>query len=309
MKANSSKYIYYILSFFSFCVIVFFSLYLSKYNLIVFDDATSIFYDRDEGFFRSLIHPYHGKYIADFFIKLSGYLIPYYLQVHPVTWIGTGVWGGGALIKGIFFAILSFLIASCMFIFNKRCIYLPLCAIVIYVLLQIPLVNEYQNEMYTSFYSFIFPFIFFVLFWRRYYNEILINNRKHSKILMLYAFILGTSSDCTAIASFFSLLLFMIMSIIQKLKNIKSDLILFCCLLSGMVVYLLNSEFQNIAKDKGAFPGISEIIGIFPEYISGYINTFTNHFLIYLLIIVILFIFVIKYNKISIKKQFLFFIF
>lgn len=252
---------------------------------------------------------YKGKFIPNLIINLLCFDIPKYIHIHPIQWIQTG----GGIIKGIFWAITSFLLASITFKKSENKILIPFLTAFIYIYLQLKYCNTFQNELYTSFYCFVFPYTLFILFWNVFIKKYLSVEKNINKILIIIlGILLGSSSEITAIASFGALLF---ISIFAGKNNKQLLIYSYTGTIIGNIIYFLNPGFIESAQSKGTFIGgikntIQSAILIYPEYIEGYKDTFIHYFLSFAVIIILLSIIVYyvkkEKNKLILIYSFLF---
>jgi hypothetical protein len=121
-KDNFSSFLFLFLSLFSISFIIYFVYLFSQNNVVEHDDAF-LFLNNDIHFFSNFfVSVYHGKYIPNFLMLFFGCIIPAFFNIHPVIWIQTG----GAVIKGLFFALFSFSHASMFYVRKKSILFLPI---------------------------------------------------------------------------------------------------------------------------------------------------------------------------------------
>ena len=273
-------------------IIIFLVYKTSQFNFIEFDD---IYIIRElspdtilNKYFKSI---YKAKFISNFIIIFFGYELPKMLNINLTIWMETG----GALIKGIFWCITSYLLASAIYLYNKKNFLFPIIYVFTYIFLQLYYTSKAQNEIYAAFYCFVFPFIFYLLFWQK-FIKLYTNNtsaqKKDNIELFIYGLLTGISAEITAISTFASLCIISVISIIKK-YDIKLIKISFLSTILGNLIYFLHPVFWSNASSYGTLTGsisgtIKSAINILPEYLAGYKETFFKYFLNYIIIIILL---------------------
>ncbi len=305
----------YLFFFILFIFIILCRLYVSKYFVIEYDDSYHIFYDKEISFINNFFTPvYHGRYISNFLTKLIGYIIPNMLNIHPILWIQTG----GAVICGIFYFIFVCMIVDIAFLNRKRNVLFVFAAAVIYIIIQNILIQNYRDYLYTSFYGFTFPFIFLFAFWK----TLILNNIKKQKPSFLnyvLAFLLGMSTEFTAIVSTIALIFFNLVNLFQfylfKFKILKPEnqdiselktteelnkhnIILLITMIFSNILYFKNLGFIQMAQTKGTLFNFHQTVvnglASLGEYIESLTNLFKTDYVFFvlpILLLVLIFIF------------------
>ncbi len=291
-------------------IFIVFSVYkISKYNLIKFDDY-DIFYSNVSYSFikRYFVHIYKAKIISNFLIIFSGYDLPRMLNYNLTAWIQSG----GAIIKGIFWGILCFILSSTVFLFNKKNLFFPAIFIFTYVYLQFYYTLQSQNELYAAFYCFTFPFIFYILFWNT-FIKIYMNNENSTKNygkLFTFGVLTGLSAEITAISTFAGLIILFLFNKNKDNQLTKLFKYSFISTIIGNLIYFLNPNFINNAKGYGTFFSIKQTIEnalyILPEYAKGYKETFFNYYFYYMIVIILLLILLIIFAEKAKRKNMLY---
>ncbi len=295
-RYNIKNVILYLFKVISFCIILFSCFTVSKYFVINYDDSCHIFYDNEVSFFGNFFFDvYHGRYISNFLTKLIGYIIPSIFNIHPNVWIETG----GALIKGIFYFLFVYLLAGIAFLNRKKGFIYVLIATLLYIFIQLIMLDKYQDVLYTSFYGFTFPFIIFFAFWKKF---IIINknNQRADYILYILAFLLGISTECTAIISTISMFLYIIIDYIQYKKISIPNIKTIALMILGNILYFTNNGFIGIAHMKGTLFDFKSTflngIKVYNEFIIGLKQVFISDY-IYFIIPILVIILVIIFSK------------
>ena len=203
----------------TFCIfIVFFVVFVvyctQKYAVIKYDDAYCIFWDKELTKFNQIfVSVYHGRYIANFLAKFIGFDIPNFFAIHTNLWIQTG----GALIKGLFTAVVMFSISKLAYINKKTDYFYPFVAIIIFIIYQFNMFHKYENVLYTSFYGFTFPFLFYALFIYKVLKCYKIKELTNSdfSVLLILAILVGSSTEFTIITTFVSFTIILLFKVIN----------------------------------------------------------------------------------------------
>lgn len=307
---NILNYLMFAINSLVFFLIVYCVVCFSQHNTIIIDDLYTVFIDKEVPLFRHLfLDVYHGRILGNLLTKFVGYIIPTSFGIHPVTWIQTG----GAIIKGILTAIICFLLAKALFIYKKPNFLLPVVSFIFYIFYQANFANMYQNVLYSSFFGFTFPFIFYYLFWTlfvKYCENQELQTKSNLIKLIIYAFLLATSTETTSFTSIASLCIYLFINkFIIKNNKIAGAKYIFTSMFLGFVTYVTNPGFLACARGKGTFTGFKETFYnaflMWREFWHGYKYTFQTDFLHYTIIIIALIILYSFYGETNKRKFFI----
>ncbi len=284
-----------------FCLIVYLSYCFSQYHTVILDDLYQIFIDKDKSIFNQFIlDVYHGRYIGNFLTKFTGSVLPFCFGIQVNIWANTY----GAVIKGIFLAIFCFTIANFSCIFSKNKFIVPFLAVIIYLFYQYNFIGKYPDFLYTSFYGFTFPFIFFLIFLYYLINYLFLIKNINFKMLYLFAFLTGISTEFTSITLFIILLLLITCKRLFD-SDLKPIYISFVFLSTGILLYFINPGLIRLAMEKGTFQ--YNFIEELPQFLNGFCSVFYTEFIKYLIIILCLMLVINYFSEKVIKNKILLF--
>lgn len=271
-KIRLTKLFNYIIVPLIFIAIIAFCVIYLKYDTLLEDDSTQCFLINSHFF----IFPDHGRYLATFFIKVLGFIVPNHLGIHPNDFDAVIM----PYLKGMAVICICFLFTQMAFVCKNNKTFWPILLIINSLVL---LGQEHYNlSINVQFFGYTFNLIFFFGFWglflKHYLNDSKISN-KELCLMTISAFFLAISNEILNIAS---IITFISLMICEKLFKLSSDKIKkqlfglpFIFFVIGMFAYYVNPGFQSNIESKQIYIQSINLVGItniLPEFIKSYWN-------------------------------------
>lgn len=307
-----TKKIFYFLSLIFILFIIIYTQILSASHDIINHDDLHVMFKSTNFFKEYFVNAYHGRFITNTIATLLGSFLPFFLDIHPISWLQTF----GAGIKAFFIFIICYLLSSSLFIFDRKNngykrLLLCIFTLLFYFLYQIRFKCLYESMLYMSFYGFTFPFILYFFFWKtfiKYFcdDNVIVKNYKHIFFFCILSFLLGCSSEFFSFSSFCTLTLLIFFIFINKFNHKYRNYIynIYLCFFIGLIFYILNPGFIDTCEGKDLlfFQFLSFFKEWFAEVTDGLYRIFFSDFIYIASIMFFLFI-ILLFLKIENKKR------